>query len=81
MDMTNRELSDVLVLSLTPPLLGLGGFLAWNGLWVVGIPLLLVTVGSAIWYSRRRARREEDEAIAREAEYDADERGQAGERR
>lgn len=81
MAMTNRELSDVLMYSLAPLLLSLGGFLAWNGLWAVGLPLMLATIGSAIWYGRRRARQEEDEAIARAAEYDADERGRADETR
>lgn len=77
MGMTNRELGEVLASTLVAPLLGVGGFLTWNGWWGVGIPLVLSTVAWTIWRGRRRSLREADEAIARAAAHDADELGRA----
>lgn len=81
MGMTDRELGDVLASTLPALVAGLGGLLALSGLWVVGMPLVLATIGWFIWYSRGKAHREADEAIARAAAYDADEHGQADDTR
>lgn len=77
MAVTKREIGGALLCAVIAPSLSLGALLAWNGLWAVGVPLIAATIGSIIWFSWWKERREVDDAIARAAQYEAGEHGQA----